>query len=56
MRGGGPRAAVADDEDEPAGVVGRLDQPGDVLDLARVQALDLATNPLVVFLDPQGSP
>ena len=54
VRGVGPRAAVAADEDEAAGVVGRLDQVADPLDLGQVEPLDLAADPVQILLGPQG--
>ena len=44
VRGIGARAAVADDEDEAALVVGGLDQLAHLLDLGRIKALYLVTN------------
>ena len=49
VRGVRARAAVADDEDKPAVVVGGFDQLADLLDLGRIELLDLAADDGQVF-------
>ena len=53
VRGIRPGAAVADDEDEPARAIGRLDQFGHLLNLGRVEPTDFLVDPIKIRLDAQ---
>ena len=53
VRGVGTRTAIADDEHEAAFIIRLLDQLADVLDLGRIEFLNLVTDTREVIRNPQ---